>query len=186
MKNFFSLLFISLMVFGLQVRADGTHSFEKIMSTLIDFELMPTQPGPSDHVTIYIRPNTTFQTPGMTDIILQAKLDGNDFSLVRPLNDVWIFASLPFEVAGNHILEVSYYLEDKPQADALRAAIGVLDTEISKLQTDLLLEEDDDMKVVIQTAIDDKTAERIAAVTTLENLKTFVGSETFTFSVASN
>ncbi|QDK37929.1 hypothetical protein [Bdellovibrio sp. NC01] len=182
MKLLFSLLF-SL---GLQSNAFAAvklRSFDsKFLTSILNVQMQPEAPHSNDQITLFLNIDTDFSSSEEMNTILEAKLDGLSIGLLNPTTGLWI-AALESATVGNHFLSVSYYLEDKAQAEVIRANLSQIEQDIAILDGQISMEEDAGNLAVLQAARAAKVSDQTSALSSLSALKTLVTTESFNFIV---
>jgi len=99
---------------------------------------------------------------------------------------MWIARLGTFTEVAKHELAVDIMVENKNEADDIRAGITQLDAAILNLQNALAVETDPAKRAELETQIVQKTAQRATFQNILITLAKIIGTDTITFSVAPN
>lgn len=195
MKNYFILLFslfAALNVFAtsasensalvlIKKMRSGFYQTEK--APLLKFMSVPEEPKQGQPVKIYIQSETTFKNK---TIILDAKLDGTDVTLVRGSEKIWVFSAGSFATTGLRTLSVKVSVEDKNLANEIRKTLETLNSEVAVLNRKIAVETDpvkkDELiaeKARKQAIISDLTNE-------LARIKNHLANEIYKFTILSN
>jgi len=147
---------------------------------------IPAEPKQGDFVTVILELNPAFTSPAALRSCLSARLDGVPVTLLPATQSMWIARLGTFTGVASHELAVDIMVENKKEADGIRAAITQLDTDIMDIQNALNAETDPGKRTELQGQIAHKTAERTTLQNILATLAKIVGTDTITFSVDPN
>ncbi|HEX7672548.1 MAG TPA: hypothetical protein VF412_00185 [Bdellovibrio sp.] len=157
--------------------------------SLMNFELGPQTPTVGNAFNVFIHLQTDWNSADKVRPVLQFTLDGQTAYALTPCPapGLWVVPVVStLATAGDHTVIANLYLEDQDQADYLRSAITSLTQEIGVLEAKILIEEDPAQKVILQTEHDNKVQERQNLMTALDATKTYVGSDTYKFTINSS
>lgn len=179
-------LFYSILIVGFSFTSNASvklNSFSSnYLTSIVNVQMQPEVPHANDQITLFLNIDTDFSSTEEMNTILEAKLDGATIGLLNPTTGLWI-AAFESAAVGNHVLSVSYYLEDKVQADSIRATLSQLEQDIATIDGSLAIQDDATEIAILQAERDAKVAQQTAASAELAGLKSLVTTESFNFTV---
>ena len=152
---------------------------------LVRFETNPTQvhPGNAYHGFIYL--TTDWASADEVRTVVRAWMDNQEMTLIQPdpNTGLWVFIGAPFTDVGTHNVTVGVSLEDKADSDRLRASITQGQQDIATLNAQIAIEEDPNQKTILEAQRDAKQSLVNDYQNQLNQGRTDVGSDNFTFNV---
>lgn len=187
------LLILSLISFAAQAHA-GTdevlakvqkrvHSLRTLNTKLLKIMVSPAAPKQGDTVTLFTQLQSGFQD---SEVLLSARLNNVPAALERPTQQMWIHSAGAFSEIRNHQFKVTIYIRDAGEAAELRAAIKAVDLEIASLNDQIDAETDPELRDQLIAQRDLKYSQRSALNQALIDLRTPIGTQQLSFSIAEN
>lgn len=115
------------------------------------------------------------------DTIVKAKFENQNVSMERFGDSLWRFKTSVLTEVKAYVFIAEIYIEDKKQADITRSEIQHLSEEIAQLGSQIQHENDPVILQQLMAERDQKIEDRTDLTNLIEQLRRFVGTETFSF-----
>lgn len=115
------------------------------------------------------------------DTIVKGKFDNQVVTLERFGYSLWRFKTPVLSEIKSYVFIADVYIEDKKQADITRTEIQTLSEEIAQLAYQIQYEADPVVLQQLMNERDQKIEDKTELSTLIDQLRTFVGTESFSF-----
>ncbi len=150
---------------------------------LLSFHTEPAAPKVGQTVAVFVQVESDISR---NEIVLEGNLDSVPVKLTQTGDALWIASFKTFSEVKSYNFHVDIFVRDANESKRMRKAISALKKEILALNDAINLEQDPNKKAALTAERDQKQAYQTELETALDNLKTFLKSESYGFEVVAD